>query len=165
MTVDSLAGTGPFGAGVTGVSIAGGFCSSVSEYTPSGATKVASFSITFVDIRYSPGARNKPSMPPTTRSFFTPATLSRARINILSCNHAQHSRPQSTEAAQGPPPAGGHLPSVATSRFLKSTRESSLHTHGIRWVDEVTLGPQDVLSSGRETRKMNMFQAIRDAMR
>lgn len=46
VTVDSLAEMGPLGAGVTGVWITGGFCSSMSEYTPSGATKVASLSIT-----------------------------------------------------------------------------------------------------------------------
>ena len=46
MTVDNLARIGPLGGAVTGMWITGGFCSSVREYTPSGATKVASFSIT-----------------------------------------------------------------------------------------------------------------------
>ncbi|KAF8491926.1 pyruvate dehydrogenase [Gautieria morchelliformis] len=103
-------------------------------------------------------------MPPTTNTLFKPSALSRAWIKTVPPIYAQTRRAQSSEAASGPPPAGGHLPSVATSQLLKSTRESALHVQGIRWIDEVAFRPQDVLSSGRETRKMNMFQAIRDAM-
>ena len=102
---------------------------------------------------------------PTPSTLFRPFKLSKAWINALHPVYTQTRRAQSSEATSGPPPPGGHLPSVATSQFLKNTRESSLHTQGIRWIDELPLGPQDVLSSGRETRKMNMFQAIRDAMR
>ncbi|KAF9519796.1 hypothetical protein BS47DRAFT_1370576 [Hydnum rufescens UP504] len=56
-----------------------------------------------------------------------------------------------------PPPADGDLPGLATSALLRNTRESALKTPGIRW-DEA-----DVMSS-IDTRKMNMFQSIRDAM-
>ena len=56
------------------------------------------------------------------------------------------------------PPADGHLPGLATSTLLRTTRESALKTPGIRW-DET-----DDMSS-IDTRKMNMFQSIRDAMR
>lgn len=70
-------------------------------------------------------------------------------------------RRQSTSAPE-PPPAGGHLPSIATSSYLRTTRDSALRTPGLRWQDgEDTSG--DVLA-GRETRKMNLYQAVRDAM-
>ncbi|KAF8575779.1 hypothetical protein K439DRAFT_1257945, partial [Ramaria rubella] len=62
------------------------------------------------------------------------------------------------------PPAGGHLSSVATSKLLRNTQEVSLHPPGIHWIDEVAFGSQDVRPSGRETCKMNMYQAIRDTM-
>ncbi|KAI8989785.1 pyruvate dehydrogenase [Trametes punicea] len=66
---------------------------------------------------------------------------------------------QSTEAH----PAGGHLPSIATSTFLKLTRDVALRTPGLRWVDQTDSDPtQDMV--GRETRKMNMYQAVRDAL-
>ncbi|KXN92247.1 2-oxoisovalerate dehydrogenase subunit beta, mitochondrial, partial [Leucoagaricus sp. SymC.cos] len=58
------------------------------------------------------------------------------------------------------PPAGGHAPLIAESKFLKNTRDAALRTSGIKWVDEDTAG----LVSGRETRKMNAYQAARDAM-
>lgn len=60
------------------------------------------------------------------------------------------------------PPAEGHLPSVATSSYMRRTREDALHTPGLRWVeDERTEG---LMPGGRETRKMNMYQAVRDAL-
>lgn len=49
---------------------------------------------------------------------------------------------------------------IAESKFLKSTRDSALKTPGINWVDEDTA----VMVGGRETRKMNTYQAVRDAM-
>ncbi|KAF7980171.1 hypothetical protein HWV62_39643 [Athelia sp. TMB] len=66
----------------------------------------------------------------------------------------------STVAAE-PPPAGGSLPSVADSTLLKRTREAALRTPGVEFLesDEEGLGV-----AGRETRKMNMYQAVRDAM-
>lgn len=66
---------------------------------------------------------------------------------------------RSNSTAVEPPPAGGHIPGVATSAYLKQTRDSALRTPGIQWKDEdtSTLG-------GRETRKMNTYQAVRDAM-
>lgn len=73
---------------------------------------------------------------------------------------------QSTAASQvEPPPAGGHLPSVSSSQILRSTRESALRTPGIIWADEDQSGPMRNVVGGRETRKMNTYQAVRDAMR
>ncbi|KAJ1309942.1 hypothetical protein OPQ81_006701 [Rhizoctonia solani] len=56
-----------------------------------------------------------------------------------------------------PPPAGGHSTSVAQSPLLRNTREAALKTSGIAWKDEAS-------ENGRETRKMNMYQSLRDAM-
>jgi len=65
------------------------------------------------------------------------------------------------ETSEGPP-AEGHLPSVASSSYMRRTREGALHTPGLRWVqDEHTEG---LMPGGRETRKMNMYQAVRDAL-
>lgn len=57
-----------------------------------------------------------------------------------------------------PPPAGGHSPTVGQSSLLRGTREASLKTIGINWKDEDA-------GNGRETRKLNMYQALREAMR
>lgn len=67
----------------------------------------------------------------------------------------------STVAAE-PPSAAGALPTVADSTLLKRTREAALRTAGVQFLesDEEGLGV-----AGRETRKMNMYQAVRDAMR
>ncbi|KZT09605.1 thiamine diphosphate-binding protein [Laetiporus sulphureus 93-53] len=61
-------------------------------------------------------------------------------------------------------PAGGHLPSVATSSFLCTTRDAALRPRGITWTDEGEMGSTDNLIPGRDTRKMNMYQAVRDAL-
>ncbi|KAH9066355.1 thiamine diphosphate-binding protein [Lactarius vividus] len=63
-----------------------------------------------------------------------------------------------------PPPAGGHLPSIATSKILRTTREAALRTPGIKWLDEDGNSPLQNTIGGRETRKMNLYQAVRDAM-
>lgn len=65
------------------------------------------------------------------------------------------------EGAQKPPPAGGELPGIATSKLIKGTRDSALKTPGLVWTDEETSPSPD---GGRETRKMNMYQAVRDAL-
>jgi 2-oxoisovalerate dehydrogenase E1 component beta subunit len=59
-----------------------------------------------------------------------------------------------------PPAAGGHSSLIADSKLLKSTRDTALRTPGISW----TKGDTTMLG-GRETRKMNTYQAVRDAMR
>ncbi|SCV69238.1 BQ2448_2258 [Microbotryum intermedium] len=83
-------------------------------------------------------------------------------------------------------PAG--MPTVATSSFLSTTREAALHTPGLRWRDDEVIHPpsrdpdgnkagpeptfvepsaEDLISvdqGGRETKKMNLYQAVRDAM-
>jgi 2-oxoisovalerate dehydrogenase E1 component beta subunit len=65
-----------------------------------------------------------------------------------------------------PPPAGGSLPTVAKSAFMRNTRDQALRAPGIKWTDEVGEGGSQngSLVGGRETRKMNTYQAIRDAM-
>src|SRR5688572_6646815 len=73
-----------------------------------------------------------------------------------------HTRLSSTAAE--PPPAGGHLPSVATSLLLAAKRETALRTPGLTWADEDASSPTRIIVGGRETRKMNTYQAIRDAM-
>ncbi|THH17525.1 hypothetical protein EW146_g3307 [Bondarzewia mesenterica] len=90
--------------------------------------------------------------------MFSPHSLAaRASRRIISSNNHRGRRWQSTE----PPPAGGHLPSIATSKLLRSTRDASLRTPGIQWRDDAD-GPPGI--GGRETRKMNVYQAVRDAM-
>ncbi len=48
------------------------------------------------------------------------------------------------------------LPSVATSRFMRNEPKLALKTPSIRWAEE---------DSTRDTLNMNMYQALRDAMR
>ncbi|KAF8637356.1 hypothetical protein AX17_002855 [Amanita inopinata Kibby_2008] len=70
----------------------------------------------------------------------------------------------SSTSAEEPPPAGGHLPSIATSQILRTTRDVALRTPGLTWADEDPSGPSRSIVGGRETRKMNTYQAVRDAM-
>lgn len=63
-----------------------------------------------------------------------------------------------------PPPAGGHSTVIGSSSLLKLTRDVALRTQGLQWLDPVDEDPsRDMV--GRETRKMNMYQAVRDALR
>lgn len=81
---------------------------------------------------------------------------------------------QSSPSADSPPPAGGHAPSVANSAYLRTTREDAMKTGGLIWRDEdtVSVGSKVIAAAissrqvpaERETKKMNMYQAIRDAM-
>lgn len=60
----------------------------------------------------------------------------------------------------------GDLPGASSSTFLRLTRDSALKAPGIKWDAAAEIGHSG--SSGpmdQETRKMNMYQAIRDAMR
>ena len=70
----------------------------------------------------------------------------------------------STDAEANANSAGGSLPSVATSSFLKPTRDVALRTAGLTWIDQVGSDPAHAMV-GRETRKMNLYQAVRDALR
>ncbi|KAG8683972.1 hypothetical protein FRC09_015692, partial [Ceratobasidium sp. 395] len=56
-----------------------------------------------------------------------------------------------------PPPAGGHSSSVGQSPLLQTTREAALKNPGTVWKDQEG-------ENGRETRKLNMYQALREAM-
>ena len=71
---------------------------------------------------------------------------------------------RSNSTGTEPPPAGGHLPSIATSKILHNTREAALRTPGIKWLDEDGSTAVQSTIDGRETRKMNVYQAVRDAM-
>lgn len=54
-------------------------------------------------------------------------------------------------------------PSLGSSKLLRSTPEEALATSGLRFADGHGLrGPT---GKGRETRKMNLHQAVRDAIR
>lgn len=79
---------------------------------------------------------------------------------LLKLGGARRTNSTGTEA----PPAGGHLPAIATSKILRTTREAALRTPGIKWLDEDGNTPQQNGIDGRETRKMNLYQAVRDAM-
>ncbi|KAI0672849.1 pyruvate dehydrogenase [Trametes maxima] len=91
--------------------------------------------------------------------MFTSRKLAYPVLRTLPRSHRSGRRWQSTEAH----PAGGHLPSIATSTFLKPTRDLSLRTAGLRYVDQTDADPTREMV-GRETRKMNMYQAVRDAL-
>ena len=85
-------------------------------------------------------------------------------LNSRSCLSTQaktaNSRWESTSA--GPPAADGRLDLNRTT-LLRTTRELSLKTPGIKWTDDAPTSTSDI-GGGRETRKMNTYQAIRDAM-
>ncbi|KAK4704076.1 peptidylprolyl isomerase domain and WD repeat-containing protein 1, partial [Phenoliferia sp. Uapishka_3] len=73
------------------------------------------------------------------------------------------------------------VPNVATSSLLSQSRDAALSTPGLIWRDDEEVGVgvvaksdvrgttkddlREVEDGGRETKKMNMYQAIRDAMR
>lgn len=84
----------------------------------------------------------------------------------LRCSANASTAATNTEGATvEPPPAGGHLPTIANSSLLRTTRDKALHTPGISWVDEEYSSQERDIVSGRDTRKMNLYQAVRDAMR
>lgn len=97
---------------------------------------------------------------------FSPPRLARSVLvgfSLPTSSHSIQRRWNSTVADA--PPAGGHLPSVATSQILRTTRDSALRTPGLTFPDEDASGPSRAIIGGRETRKMNTYQAVRDAMR
>ena len=59
----------------------------------------------------------------------------------------------------------GDLPGVATSTFLRPTRDLALKSPGLKWDAPSEIGNAgEGTEGGLETRKMNMYQAVRDAM-
>ncbi|KIM23977.1 hypothetical protein M408DRAFT_247247 [Serendipita vermifera MAFF 305830] len=88
-----------------------------------------------------------------TRASFIPSASVHGRIR---CNATAN-----TDATLKPPPAGGELPGIATSKILRKTRETALKTPGIRWTDDAESPSPD---GGRETSQKNMYQAVRDAL-
>ncbi|KAI0032204.1 thiamine diphosphate-binding protein [Vararia minispora EC-137] len=103
-------------------------------------------------------------IPISARPYLPSLPLSLYSPNTPQSRLSAHLRHSSTAAAAEPPPAGGHLPGVATSKLLRTTRDAALRTPGIRWRDEGAGMPVRDLVAGRETRKMNVYQAVRDAM-
>jgi len=82
---------------------------------------------------------------------------SRASVFAVRCIRYSQRRLTSTESAGKPLSAGGELPGVANSKILRTTRDAALKTPGIRWMDDAESPSPD---GGRETRKMNMYQAV-----
>ena len=64
-----------------------------------------------------------------------------------------------------PPPAGGHLPSISNSSLLCNTKDKALHTPGIVWADDESSHIGKDAAPGCDTRKMSLYQEVRDAMR
>lgn len=94
--------------------------------------------------------------------------MSRQHVLLTSASdirRTQRSRRWYSTSTVEPPAAGGHLTSVASSQLLHSTRETALRTPGLAWTDEDGSGPVRSMVGGRETRKMNLYQAVRDALR
>ncbi|KAG9318614.1 thiamine diphosphate-binding protein [Chiua virens] len=92
--------------------------------------------------------------------------ISASRLRPLAralCSRRCQSTSASTSAVE-PPPAGGHLTSVASSQLLRLTREAALRTPGLTWTDSDDSDPVRSIVGGRETTKMNMYQAVRDAL-
>jgi 2-oxoisovalerate dehydrogenase E1 component beta subunit len=93
----------------------------------------------------------------------SPVLLITAKIEQLAQLSKSVARRWESTGAE-PPPPDGHLPSVASSKLLRNTRDAALRTPGIKWLDEHGSSPLQNTIGGRETRKMNVYQAIRDAM-
>ncbi|KAJ3513747.1 hypothetical protein NLJ89_g2772 [Agrocybe chaxingu] len=100
-----------------------------------------------------PLLKSPPHLANTARILATRHATSPAAVRHRRCNSTVE-----------PPPAGGHLPSIATSQILRTKRETALRTPGLSWADEDASAPSRTIVGGRETRKMNTYQAIRDAM-
>ena len=67
-----------------------------------------------------------------------------------------------TAAEENPPPAGGQNAKIGDSRLLRGTRDLALQTPGIIWADE-NAGSTGLVV-GKQTQKMNMYHAVRDAL-
>ncbi|KAI9189912.1 hypothetical protein H9P43_001345 [Blastocladiella emersonii ATCC 22665] len=65
-----------------------------------------------------------------------------------------HASARAAQASGSPPPAGGFMPGVAHSKFIRGTPELALATPGL---------PAEIVKSGATT-KMNLFQAVNNAM-
>ncbi|KAF0332801.1 thiamine diphosphate-binding protein, partial [Gigaspora margarita] len=66
-----------------------------------------------------------------------------------------HTTRATNEAPKTAPPAEGFMTEVAQSKFVKSTREEALNNPEL----------EETNVAQGETKKMNMFQSINDAMR
>ncbi len=82
--------------------------------------------------------------------------LAHSRVNALArcvTRRRRLCRRYSAEAAVEPPPAGGHLPSIATSSLLRPTRDLAIRTPGLVWTDEDGSGPsRNIIGAERHAR-------------
>lgn len=102
---------------------------------------------------------------PLTRLSTVVCPISTSLSSASGTGQTQRSRRWHSTTTVEPPPAGGHLTSVASSQLLRFTRETALRTPGLTWSDEDNSGSVRSIVGGRETSKMNMCQAVRDALR
>jgi hypothetical protein len=98
-------------------------------------------------------------LPSTARALCSPTRLvSVLLISSWAVFHAFSqracTRAQSTNTAAAaqaePPAAGGHMPSVASSQFMRTTRDASLRTPGLQWAPD----EQPATVAGHQTRKV-----------
>ncbi|KAG8830001.1 hypothetical protein FRC17_005602 [Serendipita sp. 399] len=92
-----------------------------------------------------------------TRKIFNRCVQSYPRAGRARC----YATTAASEGENAPMPAGGELPGIATSKLLRTTREIALNTPGLSWADDGAVSSAD---GGRDTRKMNLYQAVRDAL-
>ncbi|GAA5862233.1 hypothetical protein JCM8547_007778 [Rhodosporidiobolus lusitaniae] len=117
-------------------------------------------------------------LPLLRRTLATPRSLTAPSLAL--CRPLSTS-PTSKSSAPASASSQLSLPTVATSSFLRTTREDALWTPGLLWRDEEAVGVGSPLSrrterelkeedtrgedeGGRPTEKMNLYQAVRSAL-
>lgn len=76
--------------------------------------------------------------------------------------HATEGATEGAPAGESPPPAGGQNAKIGESKLLRGTRDLALRTPGIQWAD-ADAGSTGLVM-GKDTQKMNMYSAVRDAL-
>ncbi|QRW26980.1 pyruvate dehydrogenase E1 component beta subunit [Rhizoctonia solani] len=120
------------------------------------SSRSAKSSSNFVDMQERFVSKSPSRSRSRSRSRYLYSRSGRYLSNATRGRLLSSSAPLRSESIE-PPPAGGHSTSVAQSLLLRTTREAALKTSGVTWKDEAN-------ENGRETRKMNMYQSLRDAM-
>ena len=106
---------------------------------------------------------SSPPMPiPFRRQLRTPRSPSLALPSIPRVAGRRWQASESATAAENPPAAGGQNAKIGESKLFRGTRDLALRTPGIMWTDENAGSTSLVM--GKETQKMNMYHAIRDAL-
>jgi hypothetical protein len=97
-------------------------------------------------------------LPSTARALCSPTRLVSVLPNVLravfhasqrACTRAQSTNTAAAAQAE-PPAAGGHMPSVASSQFMRTTHDASLRTPGLQWAPD----EQPATVAGHQTRKV-----------